>query len=201
MPRQGAKEIEIKLRMESAEHARQILRGAAIPELRPRMFESNVLFDTPERQLRQRGALVRIRQAGSESLLTFKGASEVGPHKVREELETSLGDAEAACGILERIGLRPSFRYEKYRTEYGVPGEDGLILLDETPIGVYLELEGAPDWIDRTAARLGFSQRDYITDSYGRLYMRFCEQEGRDAGDMVFTGVRRSSDGPGEKLP
>lgn len=186
-------EVEIKLRMESVEHARQVLGRVALPVLRPRVFESNVLFDTPERELRRRGVLVRIRQAGEKSWLTFKGASEAARHKVREELETSLGDPEAAQTILERLGLLPAFRYEKYRTEYGTPGDDGAVFLDETPIGIYLELEGTPAWIDRTAARLGFSQGDYITSSYGRLYAQSCEREGRAPADMVFADAERSS--------
>jgi adenylate cyclase class 2 len=56
----------------------------------------------------------------------------------------------------------------------------------ETPIGVYLELEGAPRWIDATARRLGFKRADYITDSYGRLYFVWCEQRGVHPTHMVF---------------
>ena len=59
------------------------------------------------------------------------------------------------------------FRYEKYRTEFRQPRRAGVAMLDETPVGVYLELEGTPHWIDRTARRLGFQESDYITASYG----------------------------------
>jgi hypothetical protein len=54
------------------------------------------------------------------------------------------------------------------------------------PIGTYLELEGAPRWIDRTARALGFGPPDYITASYGRLYLEWCAREGREPSHMVF---------------
>jgi adenylate cyclase class 2 len=58
--------------------------------------------------------------------------------------------------------------------------------LDETPIGIFLELEGNPGWIDRTAATLGFSERDYIVESYGRLYLEWCKRRRCKPKDMVF---------------
>jgi len=88
--------------------------------------------------------------------------------------------------ILERLRYRPVFRYEKYRTEFREPRRAGTIVLDETPIGVYLELEGTPAWIDRTARRLGFAHEDYITASYGRLYVEWCRQHRCKPADMVF---------------
>ena len=73
--------------------------------------------------------------------------------------------------MLSRLDFIPTFRYEKFRTEYHRAGETGVATLDETPIGVYLELEGAPAWIDRSARRLGFAESDYSTASYYGLYV------------------------------
>jgi adenylate cyclase, class 2 len=84
------------------------------------------------------------------------------------------------------MGYQPVFRYDKFRTEFARPGEAGVATLDETPIGVFLELEGSPRWVDRTARKLGFSAADYITRSYGRLYTEFCKSRGMKCGDMVF---------------
>jgi adenylate cyclase class 2 len=88
--------------------------------------------------------------------------------------------------IVERLGYRRVFRYEKYRTEFHQPRRAGVAMLDETPAGVYLELEGTPHWIDLTARRLGFQESDYITASYGRLYIDWCSANGRTPGDMTF---------------
>jgi adenylate cyclase class 2 len=89
--------------------------------------------------------------------------------------------------IIERLGLGPVFRYEKYRTEYRQPGRAGIAMLDETPVGVYLELEGTPHWIDRAARKLGFADKDYITASYARLYLEWCEWHRVRPSDMVFS--------------
>lgn len=118
--------------------------------------------------------------------LTFKGRPLPGPHKNREELETGLSDPARFAEILARLGFHPVFRYEKYRTEFRMKRGPGMAMLDETPIGVYVELEGPPTWIDRTARRMGFSPRDYITASYARLYLDWCKRQRRKPGNMVF---------------
>jgi adenylate cyclase, class 2 len=89
--------------------------------------------------------------------------------------------------ILNRLGYQNVFKYEKYRTEFRRVGEEGSAVLDETPIGNYLELEGPGEWIDAVAAQLGFTSSDYILDSYGRLYQKWCDRKGVQPKDMVFS--------------
>jgi adenylate cyclase class 2 len=110
----------------------------------------------------------------------------VGRHKSREELEIVVDDARIGARIMERLAFQPWFRYEKYRTEFRRLRQSGIAVIDETPIGVYLELEGTPPWIDRNAHLLGFAETDYITASYGRLYLEWCKRKKRKPGDMVF---------------
>lgn len=175
-----ALETEIKLRIASANVARRRLAAAGFVVVRRRHFETNVTLDAGEGDLRARGELLRIRQAAGQTIVTYKGPSRPGKHKSREELEfTALGDAAA---LFARLGFTPRFRYEKYRTELARPGERGLAVLDETPIGVFLELEGTPAWIDRTARRLGFAEPDYILASYGALWA----EQGGAGRDFVF---------------
>ncbi len=181
----GSREIEIKLAVPEAAATRRLLRRNGFRVVRRRVFEANLVFDTADRRLLARQHLLRLRQVGAECILTFKGAPAAGPHKSREELEITLSDPAAASVIFERLGFEPVFRYEKYRTEFAAADRQGLIMLDETPIGVWLELEGPPAWIDRTAAELGFHRRDYVTLSYGSLYRQFCEQHELTPGDMV----------------
>src|SRR5205807_1432431 len=139
-----------------------------------RQFEANTLFDNAKRTLRKNGKLLRVRRVGQHDLLTFKGPSEQGKYKKRWEIETSIPDGDALEAILPQIGYHPTFRYEKYRTEYTGRSAGGKVLLDETPIGNFLELEGSPRWIDRTARLLGFAASDYINRSYGFLYLAHC---------------------------
>jgi adenylate cyclase class 2 len=136
--------------------------------------------------------LLRVRRFGNTATLTFKGASREGRaslesrHKQREEIEVTVSDAGAAALILRRLGLRRVFRYEKFRTEYAKPGEPGIVTVDETPIGNFLELEGPAPWIDNVAARLGYRESDYIILSYGALYIQHCESTGTSPSDMLF---------------
>jgi adenylate cyclase class 2 len=179
-------ETEIKLPAESAAPARRLLRRAGFRLHKRRVFEDNLILDTPGNRLRKSGTLLRIRRVGREAILTYKGKAANGRHKSREEWETSVGDWDTMMAIADRLGFRPSFRYQKYRAEYKLPGSSGIATLDETPIGVFFELEGKPEWIDRIARRLGFRPRDYIIASYGRLYLDWCKARRRKPGDMLF---------------
>jgi adenylate cyclase class 2 len=179
-------ETEIKLAMKDVRSARRLLRRQGFVVYQPRIFEANTLFDTPELSLHYTSRLLRIRQAGRVATLTYKGVPQTGKHKSREELELEIGSAPAMTAIVERLGYRRVFRYEKYRTEFHQPRRAGVAMLDETPVGVYLELEGTPHWIDRTARRLGFQECDYITASYGRLYLEWCAANQCRPGDMTF---------------
>ncbi|MCA1481278.1 class IV adenylate cyclase, partial [Bradyrhizobium sp. NBAIM08] len=132
------------------------LQDAGYRVTKPRIFEANTLYDQPGEVLRARGCLLRLREVGDRAILTFKGPAERGKHKSREELETTLGEAGTAALILERLGFSATFRYEKYRTEYERPGEHGVVTIDETPVGWFIELEGLPEWIDDVAAKLGY---------------------------------------------
>ena len=178
-------EVEIKLSVPGAAPARRLLRNKGFRVFKPRVFESNDVLDTPEQRLRNSGSLLRIRSVKREVILTFKGPPQNSKHKSREELEVSACDAQMLQSILARLGFQRVFRYEKYRTEFQ-RGKMGIVTLDETPIGTYLELEGPPAWIDGTARRLGFTEADYITLSYGQLYLDWCARQGSKAGDMVF---------------
>ena len=178
----GTQEIEIKLVLKSALSGRKMLRDAGFTVRRKRVFEANTILDTPELGLRRGSCLLRVREAGKVATLTYKSAPQVGRHKSREELEVTVSDAAALQAIAERLGYRRVFRYEKYRTEFEQSGRAGIAMLDETPIGVFLELEGTPAWIDRTARRLGFRESDYVTSSYGRLYLEWCAANRTHAG-------------------
>ncbi len=191
VPSLDSLETEIKLRISDLAAARAQVESAGFRVCSPRAFERNVVFDTPELALKSRSELIRIRQVDGKTTLTFKGPRQPGKHKVREELESSLSDAGAVERIFERMGLRPVFRYEKYRTEYCRDSDPGLVMLDETPIGNYLELEGPAEWIDATARELGFSESEYLLASYASLYLEYCRQRGIEPADMAFPNLER----------
>ena len=184
------REVEIKLRVGDAAAGRSLLRKAGFRVARRRRFESNAVFDRPGGQLRKHGMLLRLRRVGCRAILTFKGRSVVGRHKTREEIELEITEPEPLTMILGRMGFREAFRYEKYRTDYELKGTEGVATLDETPVGVYIELEGTPGWIDHAARELKFTEDHYITKSYGQLYIEDCRRKGLAPRHMVFQHPR-----------
>jgi adenylate cyclase class 2 len=169
-----------------------LLRAAGFRVSKRRVFEANTLFDTSRGSLRRKGHLLRVRAAGQQGVLTYKGAGpagkDAGKYKDREEMEVEVSDPRRLAEILSRLDFVPAFYYEKYRTEYHRGTEKGVATLDETPVGVYLELEGTPGWIDRNARRLGFAESDYSTASYYGLYVDYCRVHGLQPTHMTFLG-------------
>jgi adenylate cyclase class IV len=95
--------------------------------------------------------------------------------------------------ILSALSLRPSFRYEKFRTTYVLKDLRNLkIELDETPIGTFLELEGGPSSINRAAKLLGYIPSQYITQTYGDLYIADSRRHGSKPTDMLFSTTKKS---------
>ncbi|MBZ5514206.1 MAG: class IV adenylate cyclase [Acidobacteriia bacterium] len=185
-------ETEVKLAVTNLRALRRRLGQLGFRVVRPRHLESNVVYDFPDLRLWRTRCLLRLRQAGREWVLTFKGAPcGSRAYKTRQELETGVDDGAVFAGILAGLGLNPAFRYEKYRTVFAPTAgwrreAAALAELDETPIGNYLELEGPAAWIDRVATRLGYSRDRYITASYAALYREHCEESGTPPTDMVF---------------
>ena len=138
--------------------------------------------------MRARTEILRIRQYGGKCTMTHKRLPDSGVgedrHKHRVETETEVSDGEAIAEIFRSLGLAAAFRYEKWRSEW-TDGE-GHCVVDETPIGNFAELEGAAEWIDRAAARLGVEPGAYLTLSYGRLFDMWREEHNSDAQDLTF---------------
>jgi adenylate cyclase class 2 len=169
-----AVETEIKLRLpDGPERARTLLERHGFLAAGPRQLETDQTFDLPAGELRQSDRLLRLRSAGARCTVTYKGPADRAFHKTREEIEAEVSDGPALAQILAALGYQPSFAYEKFRTTFKARGETGIITLDETPIGDFLELEGPEYWIDQTALQLGFGPADYITSSYAALYEEY----------------------------
>lgn len=152
----------------------------------PRTFEDNLLFDRPDRELRGSGRLLRLRRYGNHWTLTYKSKAKDSVYKVREEIETKVEDGPQMQAILLGLGYQVVFRYQKYRTEWA--DGSGHVVLDETPIGDYAELEGPPEWIDNAAKSLTITQDQYITKSYAEIYSDWRRQAKDAPPDMVFSG-------------
>ena len=204
-------EIELKFPVPDPARLQSRLPGLGFHLDTPRTFEQNTLYDTSGRTLRQAKQILRLRRYGGIWTLTHKrkpGPSADGDparYKVRIETETRVDDGPALAAIFEQLGYAPVFRYEKFRTEwsqststiegplspgatpeFAMPNPSGHLVLDETPIGNYAELEGPPAWIDDTLAKLGVDPAICLTDSYGKLFLAWKERTGSPVEHLTF---------------
>jgi adenylate cyclase class 2 len=182
-------EIEIKFRIADIRGLQRRLRAAKFKLITPRTHEINTLYDLQGQPLRKRGDLLRLRKYGEEWILTHKSKGKAGRHKSRTELETKIADGKKMESILMALGFTPSFRYEKFRSEW-TDGK-GKVVLDETPIGIFGEIEGKSRWIDQTARLLGISNSDYITQSYAELFFNWKKKSRSPAEEMTFKAIGR----------
>jgi len=181
------REIEIKFRVADVRALARKLRAAGFRLVTPRTHELNTLYDLPEEVLRARRELLRIRKYGSEWTLTHKAKGKIGRHSSRVETETRVSDGKKMDAILCALGYAPSFRYEKFRAEWS--DRKGQVVVDETPIGNFCEIEGAPRWIDATAKKLGVREADYITKNYAGLFLDWKAETKNQAEEMTFKAV------------
>lgn len=184
---QGPREIETKFRV--AERGRLEARLAALGACgEAAEAESNVLFDDAAQSLRAGGCALRVRTVNGRGLLTFKGPAEVAAGvKSRVERESAVADPESVAHVLEALGYRPWFRYEKRRATwtFADPARP-VVVLDETPLGLFAEIEGADAAVRALARELGVSEADFIAESYIALWLAARAKNATLPADMVF---------------
>jgi adenylate cyclase, class 2 len=187
------REIEIKFQVADLRALARKLRAAGFRLLTRRTHEMNTLYDLPGEALRKRKELLRIRKYGAAWFLTHKSGTTRRRHSSRIELETTVADGKKMDAILHALGYAPFFRYEKFRAEWvDTRRSDGMghVVVDETPIGNFCEIEGPPRWIDATARKLGVSPAHYITKNYATLFSDWKKEANSSAHEMTFKAAR-----------
>jgi adenylate cyclase, class 2 len=190
-----AAEIELKFPVADPEDFQIHLPHLGFHLVTARTYEHNTLFDTPARDLRAKRQILRLREYGGVHTVTHKridesANSDISRYKIRIETETTVSDPQALAEIFRQLGYQPAFIYEKYRTEYSIfdnaTNATPHLVLDETPIGTYAELEGPTDWIDRTLAILNIDPATCLTDSYGKLFLDWKQRTGNPTDHLTF---------------
>jgi adenylate cyclase, class 2 len=193
-----AAEIELKFPVADPEILQIRLPQLGFHLVTPRTFEHNTLYDTPNRDLRLRRQVLRIRQYGSLCTVTHKRQPDqqdpvdTTRYKIRIETETIIAEGKALAEIFLQLDYAPVFTYEKYRTEwsYVIDSETTAhLVIDETPIGNYVELEGPTAWIDETLAALSVDPAACITDSYGKLFLDWKQRTASPAEHLTFSEI------------
>ncbi|HEY2932547.1 MAG TPA: class IV adenylate cyclase [Acidobacteriota bacterium] len=188
------REVEIKLPVCNLKEFLEKLGRLRPRRVAERKFEDNSVLDLPKLRLRENGLLLRVRNERGKGYLTFKGPPLANSiFKVREELETEVNPAEV-LEIFRKLGYKVAFRYQKYRTVYQTRSGSReksrprfvKVMIDETPIGNFVELEGDAKSVTRVAESLGYKKKDFIRESYYSLFLSHCRRNGRSARDMVF---------------
>jgi adenylate cyclase class 2 len=186
-----AAEIELKFSVADVRALRAAAADLGFTLVTERTFESNILYDSPDRQLRTRKQILRLRHYGERCTVTHKRQADGGDgdlrYKTRIETESVVEDCDALAEIFAQLGYGPVFRYEKFRTEWEM--DAGHLVLDETPIGVWAELEGQPAWIDTMLEKLSIAPELRTTESYGRLFLGWKEETGSPAENLTFDEV------------
>ena len=180
-------EIEIKFRIDNMRALNRRLPQSGFHLITGSTHEINTLYDLPGQLLRKRGQLLRLRKYGAEWVLTHKARGKAGRHKTRVENETRIADGRKMDVILRALGFAPTFRYEKLRAEWS--DDQGHVVVDETPIGNFGEIEGPSRWIDRTAKLLEIRRSNYITATYAELFFAWKKQTRSAAKEMTFKAV------------
>jgi len=171
-------EIEVKLKIPDTQVniIRDKINALGFQTKEAVAYENNIVFDTQDKQLKKNHHLLRLRQKDDKTILTFKRPSSQSDastiYKIREEIETEVANFANTKTIIEGLGYTVYFIYEKYREIFSRPVDSVELMLDRTPIGYFLEIEGTEAQIDATATALGFSKTDYITANYLSLFRR-----------------------------
>lgn len=182
-----ALEIECKIYIPNLAQIQRILAQQAVM-VKPRVFEHNILYDTPDREFATKDIVLRLRQ-DEQTRLTYKGPMTVDSNGIRQrlELETSIGDFSTLDTILHHLGFSHGMAYEKYRTTYQWPTlPDAEIVLDELPFGNFLEIEGLPADIESILVALDLGAVPIIPKSYVALFKRVCDQYQLPFTDLTF---------------
>ncbi|MBG0789251.1 MAG: class IV adenylate cyclase [Desulfovibrionaceae bacterium] len=144
-----------------------------------RYFESNAVFDYPDRSLKEKGILLRLRERQGGAVLTVKRPPrDAAPSalKVFEEIETGVDDCAAMRRSLLAVGFIEAFGYEKVREKWRFM--DCVVCLDMLPFGDFVEIEGTGAAVPACAAALGLEDRQTSTATYHALNLEQRRAEG-----------------------
>ena len=178
-------EIEVKFVLDDLAGMRQRVFELGATLKAARTYENNITFDTEEGRLRQSGRLLRLRR-DRRNVLTYKEplAREDADFKVRNEFEVEVNDFAQARSIVERLGFAASMRYEKYRETFSYHGAE--ILLDELPVGNFMEIEATREEIRSITAALGLDFGTRLRGSYGDILQAVCDAYHLSLCDLTF---------------
>jgi adenylate cyclase class IV len=142
-------------------------------------------FDTPERSLAARDIVLRLRvyrgSDGARAELEYKGATQYEDgYKVRDEVGSAVSDPEAVTHILSGLGYTITRAIDRDIEQWEVEGAS--VRFERYPrMDDLVEVEGAPETIERAIAALGISRNAYTAERLTDFAMRYEARTGERA--------------------
>ena len=157
--------------------------------IQSRVYEINYRYDLPDGSLKANGVVLRLRN-DVKACLTFKGPSTlVDGIFSRQELEFTVSDFGTAKNFLEALGYIQILIYEKYRVIYELA--DCLIMLDELPIGDFVEIEGSDSsGIRKLTEQIGLDFESAVGAGYAKIFDSYNSRNGLPPSDLTFDAMR-----------
>jgi adenylate cyclase class 2 len=152
-----------------------------------RVYERNVRYEDAGKTLTPAGRVLRLRQ-DNQIRLTYKEPTTLDGGMTRTEIEVTVSDFEAMELLLGKLGFLPAWIYEKYRTTYRLGGCE--VVLDELPMGHFVEVEGEPAGIFETLAQLDLTGAPRFVESYSDLFFRLKARLGLPFRDLTFANFK-----------
>jgi len=182
-------EIEVKYYIDDLKALEAKLKRLGAQVTQQRTHEINLRFDTADDELKRSFQVLRLRQ-DNIARLTYKGPSQYQDGaRLRQEIEFTVSDFEAARRFLEALGYHVTMMYEKYRAAYELDGVE--ITLDELPYGNFAELEGPDTIVLRDVnEKLGLNWDARAEESYTVLFDRLRDFMGLDFSDLSFENFK-----------
>lgn len=178
-------EIEAKIQTDNHQRVRarlEELGGQRLGEV----LEVNRYFDTEGEGFLRADSGLRLRCTGKKCELCYKGPLQDSLYKQREEIQTTVGDAEALELVLLRLGLKRVLLYEKRRESWQL--EDCRVELDTVPLlGTFVEVEGPSERaIGAVLAKLALVEAEPLKKTYPGLLREHLAQTNNVSREIRF---------------
>ena len=182
-------EIEVKFLLKDYSALMQKISALHLPCSQERIHEFNLRYDLPDGSLVAQKQVLRLRK-DTLARLTFKGPGVMEEDVLlRKEIEVEVSDFDTTNRLLEALGFQVVMMYEKFRANYLM---DNLVLsVDETPLGLFIELEGeSPAQVRKAADALGLDWEARINLSYSALLNIFNQSSGHTFRDLSYAAFQ-----------
>ena len=181
--RKTYQEIELKFKIKDPETFRKELKDKKAKFL-GKAFEKTFRFDTPNKDLEKEGKFLRVR-TGFKNTLTLKQKMKDKEFKVREEIELEISNPQKMITILKKLGFARTLIMEKYREKWQFQGAE--VVIDKLPMGVYIEIEGTKNSIQKVIEKLNLNPKEKITKTYWALWKDYSDKRGIKDENIVFS--------------